>query len=106
MDLFRCSNCHCLISYQDLLCPYCGSNVTIQSETIKETKTFKTEKFSLIIGIITLLIALLGATFVYFSATVKSTENDITIKSAYVSIQYDGGTKIEVSNLTSTTKNR
>lgn len=55
--------------------------------------------FNLIIGIATLLIALLGATFAYFSATARSKENDVTVKSAYVSISYDGGTEIKATNL-------
>lgn len=59
----------------------------------------KTNKFNLVIGIATLLIALLGATFAYFSATARSAENDVTVKSAYVSISYDGGTEIKATNL-------
>lgn len=59
----------------------------------------KTNTFNLIIGIATLLIAILGATFAYFSATTRSEENDVTVKSAYVSISYDGGTEIKASNL-------
>lgn len=59
----------------------------------------KTNTFNLIIGIATLLIAILGATFAYFSATATSAENDVTVKSAYVSISYDGGTEIKASNL-------
>lgn len=55
--------------------------------------------FNLVIGVATLLIALLGATFAYFSATARSEENDVTVKSAYVSIYYDGGTEIKASNL-------
>lgn len=58
-----------------------------------------TNTFNLIIGIATLLIAILGATFAYFSATARSAENDVTVKSAYVSISYDGGTEIKASNL-------
>lgn len=58
-----------------------------------------TNAFNLIIGIATLLIAILGATFAYFSATARSAENDVTVKSAYVSISYDGGTEIKASNL-------
>lgn len=61
--------------------------------------------FNLIIGIATLLIAILGATFAYFSATAKSAENDVTVKSAYVSISYDGGTEIKASNLIPATQN-
>jgi len=59
----------------------------------------KSNTFNLVIGIATLLIALLGATFAYFSATARSAENDVTVKSAYVSISYDGGTEIKASNL-------
>lgn len=64
-----------------------------------------TNTFNLIIGIATLLIALLGATFAYFSATARSAENDVTVKSAYVSISYDGGTEIKASNLIPATQN-
>ena len=59
----------------------------------------KTNTFNLVIGIATLLIAILGATFAYFSATARSKENDVTVKSAYVSIEYTGGTEISASNL-------
>ena len=59
----------------------------------------KTNTFNLIIGIATLLIAILGATFAYFSATARSKDNDVTVKSAYVSISYDGGTEIKATNL-------
>jgi len=59
----------------------------------------KTNTFNLVIGIATLLIALLGATFAYFSATARSAEGDVSVKSAYVSISYDGGTEIKASNL-------
>ena len=65
----------------------------------------KTNTFNLVIGIATLLIALLGATFAYFSATARSAENDVTVKSAYVSISYDGGTEIKASNLIPATEN-
>ena len=64
-----------------------------------------TNTFNLIIGIATLLIAILGATFAYFSATAQSAENDVTVKSAYVSISYDGGTEIQASNLIPATLN-
>ncbi len=64
-----------------------------------EKSNNKTNTFNLIIGIATLLIAILGATFAYFSATARSKENDVTVKSAYVSISYDGGTEIKATNL-------
>ena len=103
MELFRCSNCHCLISYEDLLCPYCGNKVTVENKIIKEQKNTH-QKTNLIIGIITLLIAVLGVTFAYFYATAISIEDAVTIKSAYVSITYDGGTKIIATNLIPVTK--
>ena len=65
----------------------------------------KSNTFNLVIGIATLLIALLGATFAYFSATARSAENDVTVKSAYVSISYDGGTEIKATNLIPATLN-
>ena len=68
-----------------------------------EQKT--TNTFNLIIGIATLLIAILGSTFAYFSATARSEENDVTVKSAFVSISYDGGTEINASNLIPSTLN-
>lgn len=59
----------------------------------------KRNTFNIIIGVSTLLIAILGATFAYFSATATSKDNDVNVKSAYVSISYDGGTEIKASNL-------
>lgn len=75
-------------------------------ETVQNSEQILTEKeqdrnntFNIIIGVSTLLIAILGATFAYFSATATSRENDVTVRSAYVSISYDGGTEIKASNL-------
>lgn len=64
-----------------------------------ENEENKRNVFNIIIGVSTLLIAILGATFAYFSATATSKENDVNVKSAYVSISYDGGTEIKASNL-------
>lgn len=69
-----------------------------------ENQSNKSNTFNIIIGVSTLLIAILGATFAYFSATAKSKENDVTVKSAYVSISYDGGTEIKASNLIPSTE--
>lgn len=85
-------------------------NEPIQNNAINpnqeiQTPNNKTNTFNLVIGIATLLIALLGATFAYFSATATSAENDVTVKSAYVSISYDGGTEIKASNLIPATQN-
>lgn len=74
-------------------------NWAIDPNNNEEKANNKTNTFNLIIGVATLLIALLGATFAYFSATARSRENDVTVKSAYVSISYDGGTQIKASNL-------
>ena len=71
----------------------------IISNNNEEQKRNKSNTFNLIIGIATLLIALLGATFAYFSATARSRDNDVSVKSAYVSISYDGGTEIKATNL-------
>ena len=59
----------------------------------------KTQTFNLIIGIATLLIALLGATFAYFTATARSGEGEVTVKSAMVSINFERGTEVKASNL-------
>lgn len=68
-----------------------------ENEYLVENK--KSNLFNIIIGIATLLVAILGATFAYFSATATSRENDVNLKSAYLSISYDGGTKIEANEL-------
>lgn len=59
----------------------------------------KSQTFNLIIGIATLLIALLGATFAYFTATARSAEGEVTVRSAMVSINFDRGTTIKANNL-------
>lgn len=68
-----------------------------KDEYLVENK--KSNLFNIIIGIATLLVAILGATFAYFSATAISQENDVNLKSAYLSISYDGGTKIQANEL-------
>lgn len=65
----------------------------------EQVENERSNKFNLIIGVSTLLIAILGATFAYFSATARSDEGDVNVRSAYVSISYDGGTEIKASNL-------
>ena len=73
-------------------------------ENNTEQQQNKSNFFNIIIGVSSLIIAILGATFAYFSATASSKENDISVKSAYVSISYDGGTEIKASNLIPTTE--
>lgn len=70
-----------------------------ESDEQIEKQNNKNNTFNIIIGVSTLLIAILGATFAYFSATARSAEGDVNVKSAYVSISYDGGTEIKASNL-------
>ena len=82
-----------------------NSNINANQDNNADNEQRKSNTFNLIIGIATLLIALLGATFAYFSATARSAENDVTVKSAYVSISYDGGTEIKASNLIPSTLN-
>ena len=77
-------------------------NNELMNKKIDEEEQIENErsnKFNLIIGVSTLLIAILGATFAYFSATARSEEGDVNVKSAYVSISYDGGTEIKATNL-------
>ena len=64
-----------------------------------DIKDKKTQTFNLIIGVATLLIALLGATFAYFTATARSAEGEVNVRSAMVSINFDRGTAIKATNL-------
>lgn len=73
------------------------NDINDNNEYLVENK--KSNLFNIVIGIATLLIAILGATFAYFSATATSVENDVNLKSAYLSISYDGGTKIKADEL-------
>ena len=76
-------------------------NKELKEQNVENEEKVNNKKnvFNIIIGIATLLIALLGATFAYFSATARSRDDDVYVKSAYVSISYDGGTEIKAINL-------
>ena len=65
----------------------------------------KSNTFNLVIGLATLLIEILGATFAYFTMTNGSKENEIAVRSSYVSISYDGGTKVQADDLIPTNEN-
>ena len=54
-----------------------------------------------IIGIATLLIAVVGATFAYFSATLSGTESEkeYTVRSATVGTQFNGGADITATGI-------
>ena len=64
----------------------------------------KTQNFNLIVGIATLLIALFGATFAYFTATARSNEGEVTVKSAMLSINFERGAEIKAQNLIPSTQ--
>lgn len=82
-------------------------NNELLNEYIKEEQIMnkKTNTFNLVIGLATLIIAILGATFAYFTMTNGSAENEIAVKSSYVSIAYEGGTKVEADDLIPTSEN-
>lgn len=54
-----------------------------------------------VIAVATLLVAVVGATFAYFSATMNGRESATTIEvtSGTLSVEYDGNSKISASNL-------
>lgn len=52
-----------------------------------------------IIGIATLLIAVVGATFAYFSATVTGSDEEYTVKSATVGTEFIGGVQIAAAGI-------
>lgn len=64
----------------------------------------KNQTFNLIIGIATLLIAIFGVTFAYFTATARSDEGEVMVKSAMVSINFEHGTEIGAENLIPSTE--
>ena len=77
-----------------------GDNIESNNDAINpNVGDRKAQTFNLIIGIATLLIALLGATFAYFTATARSNTGEVTVKSAMVSINFNRGTEISASNL-------
>ena len=52
-----------------------------------------------IIGIATLLIAVVGATFAYFSAQLTGSDTEYTVKSATVGTQFNGGADITATGI-------
>ena len=52
-----------------------------------------------IIGIATLLIAVVGATFAYFSAQLTGSDTEYTVKSATVGTQFNGGDQIAAAGI-------
>ena len=82
-----------------------NDNYIEENKKEEEKMRKKSNTFNLVIGLATLLIAILGATFAYFTMTNGSKENEIAVRSSYVSISYDGGTKVEADDLIPTNEN-
>ena len=52
-----------------------------------------------VIGVLTLIVAIIGASFAYFSLTTESDPNAITVNAASVKIVYEDGDQIAISEL-------
>ena len=57
-----------------------------------------------VIGVLTLIVAIIGASFAYFSINATSDENALTVNAASVQIVYDDGDQIAINNLIPTTQ--
>lgn len=73
------------------------------NEEQKEIK--KSNTFNLVIGVATLIIALVGTSLAYFTMTNGSAENEIAVKSSYVSIIYEDSKIVEADDLIPTSEN-
>lgn len=74
----------------------------------KEKKTMDKEErkgiFFGIIGVLTLIIAIIGASFAYFSINARSRDNAVRVQAASVQIVYDDGQDLELNNLIPSTQ--
>ena len=52
-----------------------------------------------VVGVLTLIVAIIGASLAYFSINAQSDENALTVQAASVQIVYEDGNKLEVKNL-------
>ena len=52
-----------------------------------------------VIGVLTLIVAIIGASFAYFSINAKSDDDAVTVSAASVKIVFNEGDKIEMNNL-------
>ena len=57
-----------------------------------------------VIGVLTLIVAIIGASFAYFSINAKSDKDAVKVKAASVQIVYDDGEKIAIENLIPSTE--
>ncbi|UKI27558.1 MAG: hypothetical protein L6V91_02835 [Bacilli bacterium] len=52
-----------------------------------------------VIGVLTLIVAIIGASFAYFSINAKSSDDAVTVNAASVKIVFNEGDKIAMNNL-------
>lgn len=52
-----------------------------------------------VVGVLTLIVAIIGATLAYFSINAQSDENALIVQAASVQIVYEDGNKLNVNNL-------
>lgn len=57
-----------------------------------------------VIGVLTLIVAIIGASLAYFSINAKSETNALTVKAATVKIVYEDGDKLNVTNIIPSTQ--
>lgn len=57
-----------------------------------------------IVGVLTLIVAIIGASFAYFSLNARSNENAVTVKAATVQIVYEEGQNIAIENIIPSTR--
>ena len=58
-----------------------------------------------VVGVLTLIVAIIGASLAYFSINARSADDAITVQAATLKIEYlDGGQKLAVSNIIPTRK--
>ena len=79
-------------------------NNNIEENLNNEEKKRKSY-FNLILALITLIIAIIGTTLAYFTSTATSPENDVKVNSSYLTIDYEGGSKITATKLIPTSEN-
>lgn len=57
-----------------------------------------------VVGVLTLIVAIIGASFAYFSINAKSDTDALTVTAASVQIIYDDGNEVAIENLIPSTK--
>ena len=57
-----------------------------------------------IVGILTLIVAIIGASFAYFSLNARSNENAVKVQAATVQIVYEEGQNIAIENIIPSTQ--